>query len=272
MRWGSTRRTHAGSLRRAVFVVAGITLAACSSTSGGSAAPSATTVLSSGHRFETLPPGSTLPSDGECRSRIRPAHENRSGNIPFNQTVGHATQPDPPYFELAGRVTGNFTGTTDEIIQWAACKWGIDEDVVRAQVARESWWHQDSPGDFTSDASLCAPGHPIGTDGKTGQCPESLGLVQVRTQFYRPYIADAVASSAYNLDVTYAIWRSCFEGKETWLNDVEHTQPYAAGDLWGCIGRWFSGRWHTQPAEDYISSIKDYLNNQVWTTSDFAKG
>ena len=41
---------------------------------------------------------------------------------------------------LYRRVTGNFTGTTDEIIQWAACKWGIDEDIVRAQMAKESWW------------------------------------------------------------------------------------------------------------------------------------
>ena len=40
------------------------------------------------------------------------------------------------------RVTGNFTGTTDQIIQWAACKWGIDEDIVRAQAAKESGWHQ----------------------------------------------------------------------------------------------------------------------------------
>ena len=36
--------------------------------------------------------------------------------------------------------TGNFTGTTDEIIQWAACKWGFDENTLRAQVAKESYW------------------------------------------------------------------------------------------------------------------------------------
>jgi autotransporter family porin len=36
------------------------------------------------------------------------------------------------------RVTGNFTGTTDEIIQWAAHKWGIDEDVVRSVATAES--------------------------------------------------------------------------------------------------------------------------------------
>jgi soluble lytic murein transglycosylase-like protein len=35
-------------------------------------------------------------------------------------------------------VTGNFRGTTDEIIRWAAWKWGIDEDLLRAVAARES--------------------------------------------------------------------------------------------------------------------------------------
>ena len=29
-------------------------------------------------------------------------------------------------------VDGDFAGTTDQLIQWAACKWGIDEDIVRA--------------------------------------------------------------------------------------------------------------------------------------------
>ena len=25
----------------------------------------------------------------------------------------------------------NYTGTTNQIIQWAACKWGMDEDLLR---------------------------------------------------------------------------------------------------------------------------------------------
>jgi len=247
--------------------------ASATATAGGQgSAPPASDAGSGAAHFATLPPGSTLPSDEECKARVRPAKENRDGNAKFNQTVGGPTAPNPPYFELAERVTGNFTGTTDEIIQWTACKWGVDEDVVRAQIAKESWWHQDAAGDFSSDPSTCAPNHPIGADGKDGQCPESIGLGQVRAPFYKDYIDHAVASSAYNLDVTYGIWRSCFEGNETWLNDVEHGQPYAAGDLWGCVGRWFAGRWYTQPALDYVAAVQDYLKQEVWTTKDFAKG
>jgi hypothetical protein len=240
-------------------------------TFGACAPPPAKPPTGGAQHFGTLPPGAALPSDASCRSRVRPAAENRAVNVGFNHTVGHVTAPEPGFL-FAGRITGNFTGTTDQIIQWAACKWGIDEDVARAQVAIESWWHQDMTGDFTTVASNCAPGHPIGADGRAGQCPESIGLMQVRTPYFRPYINDSVASSAYNLEVGYAIWRWCFEGKETWLNDVERGRQYAAGDTWGCVGRWFSGRWYTQAANDYIARVKDYLNRRIWTTSDFAHG
>ena len=253
--------------RRAVAAVSGLFLlvvAACGPPPA-SPAPPAT------GESRTLPPGSALPSDATCRTRVRAAAEKRAVNSRFNQTPGRATAPDPD-LAFAHRATGSFTGTTDEIIQWTACKWGIATDIVRAQVAMESWWHQDAAGDFTTNPGICAPGHPIGADGRPGLCPESIGLMQVRTQYFRAYIDTAVASSAYNMDIAYAVWRSCFEGKETWLNTVERGRQYAAGDAWGCIGRWFSGRWYTAAANDYIARVQDYLARRVWTTSDFANG
>ena len=45
-------------------------------------------------------------------------------------------------YSYVSRVDGNFTGTTDEILQWGACKWGFDEDLVRAIAATETWWKQ----------------------------------------------------------------------------------------------------------------------------------
>ena len=53
---------------------------------------------------------------------------------------------------------------------------------------------------------------------------------------------------------------------------MERGRQYAAGDAWGCIGRWFSGRWYTAAANDYIARVQDYLARRVWTTSDFANG
>jgi autotransporter family porin len=211
-----------------------------------------------GH-FSTLPVGATLPSDADCAARVRPTAEIRSFNAPYNQTKGSAPNAVNP------RVTGNFTGTTDEILQWAACKWGIDEDIVRAQIAKESWWKHNTGGDLTTNQSACHP--ELRT--ASGPCPESYGLGQVRYAYHQSAMTDAIHSSAYNVDYTYSVWRSCFEGRETWLNQFERGRDYAAGDAWGCVGLWFSGRWYTQAANTYIADVQSYLNQRIWTTPNF---
>jgi hypothetical protein len=145
-------------------------------------------------------------------------------------------------------VTGNFTGTTDEILQWAACKWGIDEDIVRAQIAKESWWTMDAVGD----------------NG------ESFGLGQVRVPYHGAAFEDdnAKRSSAYNVDYTYFRWWSCYNGHETWLNQFERGRDYAAGDAWGCVGLWFSGRWYFGNA-DYLTAVHEYHDDRIWETPPF---
>ena len=42
--------------------------------------------------------------------------------------------------------------------------------------------------------------------------------------------------------------------------------------MWGCVGLWFAGRWHTQPAEQYITAVKDYLAQRIWSTQSFVNG
>lgn len=219
----------------------------------------------------TVPPGGALPTDAECRSRVTPAPEVRPANAKANGTPG--TQKSIPEKWLE-RVTGDFTGTTDEIIQWGACKWGIDPDVARAQAAKESYWNMDAEGDWSTDAAACPTDHGLGVDGKDGQCPESFGLLQIRWLYHgppanRPTWPEAVTSTAYNVDYTYAIWRSCYEGDLTWLNEVDKGATYAAGDAWGCLGVWFAGRWMTEPARQYIDAVRTYRNDRIWTTSDF---
>ena len=214
-------------------------------------------------RFETLPPGSPLPGDAECAARVRPAAEIRPANAAANATRGVGATVGSP------RVSGNFAGTTDEVLQWVACKWGIDEDVVRAQIAKESWWNHSAGGDRTSNASLCHP-----SLRGTLPCPESVGLGQVRFQYHSAAFAfdNALRSSAYNLDYTYAMWRECFEGRVGWLNGVERGATYGAGDMWGCVGVWFAGRWYTSAANGYITTVKDLLAKRIWETPAFANG
>jgi autotransporter family porin len=230
--------------------------------------------------FHTLPPGAGLPSGAECAGEIRASKstESRPVNARFNHTVGQHVQPwffpagdSPQVAKLAPLISGEFTGTTQQILQWAACKWGIAQDVVFAQAAVESSWRQGELGDWTSNARLCAPGYGIGADGKPGACPQSYGILQNRYFTEKsawPGIGD---STAMNTDAAYAIWRSCYDGYEIWLNNVPKGQPYHAGDLWGCVGRWFTGSWYTPEADRYIDLVKKYLSEQVWLQPYFAQ-
>jgi hypothetical protein len=207
-----------------------------------------------------------MHSDAFCAARVRNAAEIRPMNRPFNRAGAQPRVRRWPF----RRVTGNFTGTTGEIIQWAACKWGFNVRALRAQAVKESYWTQTNLGDWTTDSSRCAPRHGIGEDGRPGECPESVGMMQVRAPYF-PYriVSGAERSTAYNLDAYLAIWRLCWRGGEAWLNTVERGREYRAGDEWGCIGRWFSGRWYTQASLDYMAAVKDLYRQRIWRTEGF---
>ncbi|MGH9125956.1 MAG: hypothetical protein ACRDZ8_14700 [Acidimicrobiales bacterium] len=243
-------------------------------TGGVSAGASGTKTATTTTTFKTLPPGSALPSDATCAGLVRTAPEQRADNA-----LANATTPPPGSFTLAAlglqngylngtealeaRVTGDFTGTTDEIIQWAACKWGFDENVVRAIAMNESDWHQDEVGDVTSNAALCPP-------GMTAPCARSFGIHQVT------WNSDPVGSfpwseqsTAFDLDVSLLVHRICYEGDMQWLKNIGYT-TYRAGDLWGCVGQWYSGNWHDAGANTYISEVQNYVSTKPWNQAGFS--
>jgi autotransporter family porin len=241
------------------------------STQSPAPAPSASPTRAPGttsSRFTTLPVGAALPSSAQCAALVRatPIAENKGVNAAANNRRGHAVAGATG---LMKRVDGDFTGTTAQILRWAACKWGVDEDLVRAQAAIESWWRMDTKGDWGTDPSHCPPGHGLGVDGKPGTCPESYGLLQIRYPFNKAAFPGAATSSAFSVDYAYASLRSCYEGDWTWLNTVERGSEYKAGDVWGCMGVWFSGRWHTAAAEEYNARVKGYHSERIWETRNF---
>jgi hypothetical protein len=228
--------------------------------------------------FRTLPPGAKLPSGATCARLVNasPLPEDKSANEPYNSRKGHRVGAKflafdgPQAQQLAKRINGDFTGTTIDILRWAACKWGIDQDIVFAQAAVESWWQQDTLGGWT-DASTCPPARRLGQRDKPGECPVTYGILQ---NTYGPggdWPAMA-RSTAMNADAAYAIWRSCYDGYETWLNTMPRGSQYHKGDVWGCVGRWFSGQWLNPPALGYIAQVKKYMREKIWLTPDFQQG
>lgn len=191
-----------------------------------------------------------LSSKAAAKKVKRASWEPRPGNRTRNRRVPTARElrlfhrrSEMPYHRW---VDGQFRGTTDEVFQWVAIKWGIDHDLVRAVAAVESWWEDDTRGDSG----------------------DSFGLFQMR----RPYhccLPFMQRSNAFNADYWGGIVRSYYDGKHGWLNTVERGREYRAGDLWGSIGVWASGRWHLGKSDAYVAQVKDYLARRVWEQPNF---
>jgi hypothetical protein len=220
-----------------------------------------------GRYFRTLPSGAHLPRrDRLCASRVaRRNWEPRPSNYPANLTVPSERvrwpqTPDQLYWRKwivkRAHVSGHYTGTTDEIIGWAACKWGIDENTIRAAAVYESDWRQATVGD----------------DGG------SFGLMQVKDH-YSDGSLDlggypwTQLSTALNVDV-YAAWiRSCLAGDfydgGYWLYGRQTIKQVIAAKgfryaFWGCIGAWYSGDWYTSGAVHYIIQVERNLAGKSW--------
>jgi hypothetical protein len=217
-----------------------------------------------------LQPGTALPTEEACAVRVRrspwePRPENRQANrtapatLALGEWSGHDERANR---ELLPRITGNFTGTTDEILQWGACKWGFDENLVRAVAVQESDWRQAMVGDVEDEPAHCAPGYAI-------PCPTSFGITQVRWYVWPGTFPHARDSTALAVDYWGGLVRSCYEGYVDWLNSF--TNAYHAGDLWGCVGFWYAGRWYEDPNHDYIDKVRRRLTTREWLSPTFTE-
>lgn len=222
--------------------------------------------------FSILPPGSALPSDAACAARVNVSSwEPRADNDVANHTVaaqpntlGNFSQWNTTWnATYKPRITGNYTGTTDEIIQWAACKWGWSDNVVRAQAVVESNWYQSMVSDFVARSA----GHCT-FDYVGDPCPTSFGIIQVKW-YYHPAVSSSSSpqssypqiktSTAFNLDLELAELRGCYDGMSTYLGNTR-------GDLWGCIGYWYSGAWHSPGGDAYAAQVQSELAAKPWLT------
>jgi len=201
----------------------------------------------------------------------------------------------PAIDTLRQRVDGQFTGTTDEIIQWAACKWGLPDNLLRAIAVRESTWfsslhYQDGEvyynrgyGDDIVAADVAtttycngvaAAGHDYQLDPRyaPGLCPKTFsitGIMAWQNPTWGPMLDNQNGSFPFSRDSTafaedYIGWylRGCFRGFMTWLHPT-------SGDIWGCVGAWYSGDWHSVEADAYITRVKAEITNHTWLTAAF---
>jgi hypothetical protein len=236
-------------------------------------------------QFQTLPAGSPLPDDATCAALVhRTSHEPRPTNTAPNHVVPTAQQLaavtpwntsgsafDDHALGLQARITGAFTGTTDELLQWVACKWGFDEDHVRAEAVQASGWSQTADGDWTSDTATCPPDADTRTTTDGGvQCAMTYGILQIVWQYHKSAWPAYRDSTPFHLDYIFGLHRVCFEGWDTSQGArATAAQPYTANDEWGCIGAHYSGGWYDQGAINYIDAVKAQLARRAWTDPTF---
>jgi hypothetical protein len=225
--------------------------------------------------FGTEPSHATyIPrSDSYCASAITPnSWEPRPDNAVANSTVFPSSTFNWASIEnywskwtsKRAQVTGNFKGTTTEIIQWAACKWGVDEDTIRADAVQESYWHQNTIGD------VCGP---------TGE--GSYGLNQTKNAdcsgaLVHGGFPDTMNSTALAVDWFGAHTRSCYDGDfydgGQWLYQGQTVDQIAAANgwpyvFWACVGFNFSGNWN--PGQQYQLQVQQHLANRTWEQPGF---
>jgi autotransporter family porin len=233
--------------------------------------PSAGTPAGATTYFGTEPSHATyLPrTDAYCASAVvSNSWEPRPQNYQANHTVlnppfGWATDNDGsvPWGAKLAQVTGNFTGTTTEILQWAACKWGIDENTIRAAAVQESYWDQSNLGD------VCGP---------VGEA--SYGILQIKNKdcsgaiIHGGYPA-TTKSTALVADWYAARIRSCYNGDfQGWLYNGQTVDQVAAKNgwdyvFWACIGFHYSGNW--SPGQQYQLQVQQHLANKDWEAPGF---
>jgi autotransporter family porin len=154
----------------------------------------------------------------------------------------------------------------------------VPDELIRGQMISESTWYQgllDSHGqpingrgygDFEGSQSQCAPGY-------TAPCPTSFGISQIKHTAHPGTFPHSRDSTSFNLDYLGASLRGCYEGWEEWLGPYGGNRVsgsyYGPGDIDGCIGRWYSGQWHTSAADYYTNGVRQHVSNKPWLQSAF---
>jgi hypothetical protein len=234
-------------------------------------------------RLKPLSDYARLPDDKAAAAMVhRTGWEPRPGNYSYNHTepahlalrrVSRAADAYDPLWNkyVLGRITGHYTGTTDEIFEWAAAKWGLPDNLIRAIAYQESNWRQSNYGDFVRDRAACPGGF------RRTPCPVTFGIVGTKSTSWPglyPWNRDSTAAA---VDALGGWLRGCYEGWVWWLRQHGNRSHgvYRAGNLWGCVGAWYSGNWldgspsTPRSGENYMRLVRHWYVTRPWLQPGF---
>jgi hypothetical protein len=179
-----------------------------------------------------------------------------------------------PYLVSVDGRDGLHNPSTDDLIQWAAHKWGIPEDWLRAEYVQESYWNSFQLGDEAAVKPAWYRQYPLQARlPRRLSVLQSMGLTQVK------WIPDGSVgpgseplrweSTAFNVDYQAATVRFYYDdpqGRRSAWGDSQ----YAPCQPWNSIGGWFEPYpWGNRGQEQYIRSVQQHLGDEDWTRAHF---
>lgn len=257
---------------------------------GNEASPQTAWAACNANADNTSPSTFSPLSDASAASLVTHEPENRPSNVAANDYVPTSAQLQTfqsaldqynqtpsqanAYMANVDGLDGLANPSTDDLIQWAAHKWGIPEDWLRAEYALESRWNQAALGDHITETAAQYAENPIQARvyGTTSDVFRSLGITQegwIPGQLGAGTEPLRWDSTAFNIDYQAATVRFYYDnpqgGRTVWGDS-----SYVPCQQWNSIGGWYNPYpWNNSGQQNYVSTVQSYLSQQFWTSSDF---
>jgi hypothetical protein len=223
-------------------------------------------------------PGSHPLRDDQAAACVARSGENRPQNVDKNTKAPASAElgafrtardsfgrTPADYNRNFGYVTGAAAlyglRSTDDIIEWAAYKWGIPEDFVRAQMIMESGWSMLQKGDARDWPTPVAHLYPELAVIDADSVWESLGIAQIRWRHTVPWNPGVEPlrwqSTGFALDYSQALIRYYYDGYCDWCGS-----EYVAGDADGAYRSYVSGSW--TDGQWYADGVRSNAAAKPW--------
>ncbi len=205
-------------------------------------------------RPENYAANNYIPSNAELRA-FRNAHT----------TQGRSILNDVPEYRYVTGRPGLHNPSTDDLIQWAARKWGIPTDVYRAQIYFESLDIQGLQYDAASVSPRDYWQYPAQSRITPYEVYQSIGISQIKWQPFNKLNAGAEPlrwkSTAWALDFSAATVRYYYDGRCSWCG-----RGYHKGEEWQSIGAYNAPiPWLNNAKRAwYIRKVKSALRDRSW--------
>jgi hypothetical protein len=223
-------------------------------------------------------PGSRPLTDADAATCVARSGENRPQNSSQNAKAPTAAELNafhaardsygrtpaeynPNFAFVTGAAALQGLRSTDDIIEWAAYKWGIPEDFVRGQMVMESGWSMLQKGDRRDWPAPVAHLYPELAVIDADSVWESLGIAQIRWRHTVPWNPGVEPlrwqSTGFALDYSQALVRYYYDGRCDWCGD-----GYVAGDPDGAYRAYVSGSW--AEGQWYADGVRHNAATKPW--------